>query len=133
MQSKWNLESGVINVERDETGEYQITTRDLVITKDELADTVDYVCLSTIHVDDYLSAAPGLIGLGDDIIDMPFTDVVALYYGNLYGYGTANYVVTLYTRDFSENVSDRPGMLRWPICLILTGIYVSKGFLTDDF
>lgn len=113
MQSKWNLESGVINVERDETGEYQITTRDLVITKDEQADTVDYVCLSTIHVDDYLSAAPGLIGLGDDIIDMPFTDVECIYNGNLFGNGTGNFIVNLSTKGFvteDGDVMDVPGI-----------------------
>jgi hypothetical protein len=43
---------------------------------------------------------------------MPFADVEGGYYGNLYGYGTANYMVTLNTRGFADDDSDTlPGMM----------------------
>ena len=113
MQSKWNLESGVINVVKEESGEYQITTRDLVITKDEIADTVEYVCISTIEVADYLCEAPARLGLKDDIIDMPFPDMDCIYNGDLFGNGTGNFIINLATKGFvteEGEMTDIPGI-----------------------
>lgn len=113
MQSRWTIESGVIDVVRGESGEYDITTRDFVITKDGQKDTVDYVCMSSLSIADYLYEAPSRLGVDEDIIDMPFTDVQCIYHGNLYGNGTGNFLVNLSTKGFvteEGEVNDIPGI-----------------------
>lgn len=110
-QSRYDIKSGALSVVRTSDGGYDIVSEDMVLTKNGVDIPVKYSFYGNLAIADYEVLAPTLVTVTDDIIDMPFADIVALYYGNLYGYGTANYVVTLYTRDFSENVSDRPGML----------------------
>lgn len=100
MQTQWNLSSGSIIVACDQEGQYTITTADLVIAKGDVSETVEYVCNSSIRISDYLTTAPEMTSSTDDIIDMPFTDVDCVYYGDLFGYGTGNFVVTMSTKGF---------------------------------
>ena len=113
MQSKWDLKSGSVNVAKDESGEYRITTTELVIAKDEVTDTVEYVCYSSIKVDDYMTAAPAMLSTDDDIIDMPFPFFECIYNGDLFGNGTGNFIVNMSTKGFvtqDGNVMDIPGI-----------------------
>lgn len=110
-QSRYDIKSGAINVVRTPDGGYDIVTEDFIITKGGKDYIVNYAFYGDIEFNDYDLVAPTLITVKDDIIDMPFVDVVGLYYGNLYGYGTANYVITLYTQGFDESTVDQPGIL----------------------
>ena len=113
VQSKWMLKSGSVNIVKDEDGEYQITTDELVVEKDGVAETVEYVCYSSIMVTDYLTAAPAMVSTSDDIIDMPFPDVECIYNGDLYGNGTGNFIVNMSTKGFvteDGDVMDVPGI-----------------------
>ena len=113
MQSRWDIKAGSVNVARDENGEYQITTNELVIAKDELVDTVEYVCYSSIKVDDYMTAAPAMLSTSDDIIDMPFPDFECIYNGDLFGNGAGNFIVNMSTKGFvtpDGEVMDIPGI-----------------------
>lgn len=113
MQSKWDIESGNVSVKRNDAGEYQIVTTDLVISKGEQTDTVDYVCYSNIEVADYEVAAPALLSTRDDIIDMPFPRLDCIYHGNLYGSNTGNFLVNLSTKGFvneAGEMADIPGI-----------------------
>ena len=110
-QSRYAIRSGAINVVRTPDGGYDIVSEDMIITKDGKEYPVNYSFYGDLRIEDFADVAPALVTVKDDIIDMPYTDIVGLYYGNLYGYGTANYVLTLYTKDFSESTVDKPGML----------------------
>lgn len=116
-QSKWSLKSGSISVSRDETGEYDIKTKDLVIFKGDQIDTVEYVCFSKIQITDYLTAAPSLITTTDDIVNMPFPRLDCVYNGDLYGNGAGCFVVNLSTKGFLakndegvDEITDIPGV-----------------------
>lgn len=113
MQSRWDIVSGTVDVARDEAGEYSITTNEFVIAKDELRDTVEYVCYSAIKVADYLTEAPALVSTSDDLIDMPFHDVECIYNGDLFENGTGNFIVNMSTKGFvteDGDVMDIPGI-----------------------
>lgn len=110
-QYTYEIESGALDIVRTPDGGYDIVTDNMVISKDGEQYQVSYSFYGDIVIEDYDEIAPTLVTVKDDIVDMPFTDVVGLYYGNLYGYGTANYVVTLYTKGFDESTSDESGLL----------------------
>jgi hypothetical protein len=110
-QSRYEIKSGSINVVRTPEGGYDIVTEDFVLKKNGVEYPVSYSFRGDLLLEDYDVVAPRLITIEDDVIDMPFTDLIGLYYGNLYGYGTANYVMTLYTQGFDETTSDSPGLL----------------------
>ena len=113
MQSRWDIVSGTVNIARDEAGDYSITTNEFVIAKDELRDTVEYVCYSSLKVADYMTEAPALLSTTDDIINMPFPDVQCIYNGNLFENGTGNFVINMSTKGFvNENgeMTDIPGI-----------------------
>jgi hypothetical protein len=110
-QSRYEIRSGSIDVVRTPDGGYDIVTEDFVIAKDGVEQEVSYSFYGDIKFEDYNSVAPTMVTINDDIVDMPFPSLVALYYGNLYGYGTANYVLTLYTENFDESTTDSPGIL----------------------
>lgn len=117
-QSKWALESGTINIARDGSL-YKIETDDLVVSKAEAVDTVAYVFHSELKISDYMLAAPGLVSPDDDIVDMPFTDVDCVYYGDLYGNGTGNFLVTMSTKGLMEDTTGG-----------LPGIYICLNFFS---
>ena len=113
VQSKWSLKSGSFEVKVAEDGTYEVVSKDLIIVKDGVEATLDYVCTSSIEVADYLTTAPALVGSSSDIIDMPFTDVECVYNGDLFGYGTGNFLISLCTKGFvteSGEVSDAAGI-----------------------
>ena len=111
-QSKWALKSGNVSVSRGQDGDYQIVTSDLVITKGEMADTVEYVFNSPLVMLDYLTEAPAMVGADDDIIDVPFTDLECIYNGDLFGYGTGNFIINMHTKGFlvDGEVMEVPGI-----------------------
>lgn len=116
-QSKWNIKSGSISIEKAEGGKYNIITKDLVIGKGKEEEKVDYACSSTIVVDDYSTKIPYMLGTSDDIINVPFPYLNCVYYGNLYGNGTGNFVVNMATKGFIvvndegvEEMTDMPGI-----------------------
>lgn len=107
-QSKWALKSGSVSVTKD-----GVVTRDFVIEKDGVADTVDYVCMSPVVISDYMEVAPGMVSLEDDIIDMPFHKVDCIYNGDLFGNGTGNFLVSMITKGLVTDegeVTDAPGI-----------------------
>lgn len=112
VQSKWSIESGSISFRRTETGKYEIIADELVIAKTDLRDTVSYECNTYLKIANYLESAAGMITQEDDIIDLPFADVTCDYYGNMYGYGTGNFVITMSTKDLLNDVTGNfPGVL----------------------
>ena len=110
-QSRYQIKSGAVSVVRTPDGGYDIVSEDMVLSKNGTDYAVNYSFYGDLKIEDYNVLAPTLVTVKDDIIDMPFVDMIGIYYGNLYGYGTANYVLTLYTQDFSEETVDKPGML----------------------
>lgn len=127
-QVKWNLKSGVVTVAKDDKGVYSLVAKDFAIEKNGQVDTLDYVCTSTLEMGDYMELAPSLISGDDDIINMPFTHLMCTYYGDLYGNGTGNFLVSMATKGFievdengTENMTDVPG------------IYVTMNFFSRLF
>lgn len=118
-QSKWEIKSGSVSVSADEEGEYQVTTKDMIISKGAVTDTVEYVFSSPLKVSDYMLMAPAMLSPEDDIIDMPFPDVECVYNGDLFGYGTGNFITTLYTKGFKDYILEEDGEEVPGICLIL--------------
>lgn len=113
MATKWTLKSGSVSVTCDEEGgEYSIVTKDLVICKGEAADTVEYTFCAPLTVADYMVVAPSMTSADDDIIDMPFADVECVYNGDLFGYGTGNFIVNMSTKGFvvDGEMMDMPGI-----------------------
>ena len=102
-QYHYNLVSGAFIVEYDEEGGYEMTTKDLVIENAGEKINVEYSYKGLIKFDEWSKVAVTLQTIKDDIINMPFTDVSAAYYGNLFGYGTGNYVINLSTYGFMED------------------------------
>ena len=112
IQSRYDIKSGSITIGASQTGGYDIYTNDLIISKAGQDYSVRYSYNGEIVLEDYKLVAPTLVGLKDDVVDMPFADVEGGYYGNLYGYGTANYMVTLNTRGFADDDTNTlPGMM----------------------
>ena len=94
-QSKYSIKSGSFVVATSTTGGYDIYTKDLVIVKGKEEINVSYSYNGDILLDDYRVVAPSQVGLKENVIDMPFYESAGGYYGNIYGYGTANYMITL--------------------------------------
>lgn len=112
MQSRYDLVSGTITVGTSQTGGYDIYTTDLKIAKAGEEHDVRYSYNGDILLEDYKLIAPSQVGLKEDVVDMPYADADGGYYGNIYGYGTANYMITLSTRGFSDDDSNTlPGMM----------------------
>ena len=112
MQSRYTLKSGTFVVAASSAGGYDIYTNDLVIVKGDEVINVKYSYAGDILLEDYKLVAPSYVGLKEDVIDMPFYEAEGGYYGNLYGYGTANYMITLSTKGFSDDESNTlPGMM----------------------
>ena len=112
VQSKYEIKSGSITVGASQSGGYDLYTTDLVISKAGQDYSVRYSYNGDILLEDYMLVAPSQVGLKEDVVDMPFADAEGGYYGNLYGYGTANYMITLNTRGFADDDSNTlPGMM----------------------
>ena len=102
-QVQYSLVSGNVNVSKDSKGEYKIETNDLVLKKGNDEVITDYSYYGTLKIDEWSKVAAQIQDLKSDIVDMPFPYVSAVYYGNLFGYGTGNYVVTLATDGFMDD------------------------------
>ena len=112
LQSRYGIKSGKIHVATSSTGGYSIYTEDLQIVKGSEELVVNYSYDGTILLDDYKRIAPSQVGLDEDVIDMPFYEVNGGYYGNIYGYGSANYMITMSTKGFSDDDTNTlPGMM----------------------
>ena len=101
-QYHYELVGGTIDVGRNLDGGYDIIT-DLVIAKGSEQFSVKYSYNGNIKFEDWNRVAASLQTIKDDIIDIPFADVTADYYGNLFGYDTGNYVISLSTAGFMED------------------------------
>jgi hypothetical protein len=111
-QYHYDLVSGNVVVGRNSEGTYDIYTENLVIAKGSEQFEVQYSYSGSIYFDDWKNVAVTLQGIKDDIIDMPFDDVSGAYYGNLFGYGTGNYVINLSTAGFiQDETGNLPGVL----------------------
>jgi hypothetical protein len=112
VQSKYEIKSGSVTIGASQSGGYDLYTTDLVISKGGQDYSVRYSYNGDILLEDYMLVAPSQVGLKEDVVDMPFADAEGGYYGNLYGYGTANYMITLNTRGFADDDSNTlPGMM----------------------
>ena len=112
LQSRYSLKSGSFEVSASAAGGYDIYTNDLVIVKGKEEINVKYSYNGDILLEDYKIVAPSQVGLKEDVVDMPFYEAEGGYYGNLYGYGSANYMITLSTKGFSDDETNTlPGMM----------------------
>lgn len=112
LQSRYEIKSGSVTIGNSQTGGYDVYTTDLVIAKSGEEYAVRYSYNGEILLEDYKLVAPTQVGLKEDVVDMPYADAEGGYYGNLYGYGTANYMITLSTRGFSDDDTNTiPGMM----------------------
>ena len=111
IQYHYDLVSGAFVVGRNSQGGYDIYTEELIIAKGSELYSVQYSYNGNIMLDDWNKIAASLQTIKDDIIDIPFTDVSAAYYGNLFGYGTGNYVLSFSTAGFMEDETGKvPGV-----------------------
>ena len=104
MQYHYDLVSGSFVVGRNSEGAYDILTENLVIAKGSEQYSVKYSYNGNIMFEDWNKVAASLQTIEDDIIDIPFTEVSAVYYGNIFGYeDTGNYVLNFSTAGFMED------------------------------
>lgn len=103
IQYHYELVSGSIVVGRNNEGGHDIITEGLVIANGSEQYEVQYSYNGNILFEDWNKVAASLQTIKDDIVDIPFTDVSAVYYGNLFGYGTGNYVINLSTSGFMDD------------------------------
>lgn len=112
IQYHYTLVSGSLTVRYNSEGGYDLLTNDLIIAKGEEQYEVTYSYSGPIKLDDWKVVAAGLQSIDDDIINMPFSVVDAAYYGNLFGYGTANYVISMSTEGFVDDETGTvPGVM----------------------
>ena len=112
VQYQYDLVSGTVNVSRSDDGGYEISTSSLVVENAGNQYSVQYSYSGNIKFDEWSKVAVSLQSVKDDIVNMPFTEVSGVYYGNLFGYGTGNYVVTLSTDGFMDDDSGTlPGVM----------------------
>lgn len=102
-QLQFTLESGSVTVSKNAKGEYDLETKDLVIKRGGEVHEAYYSYTGALKIDEWSKVAAQIQDLKSDIVDMPFPYVSPVYYGNLFGYGTGNYVVTLATDGFMED------------------------------
>ncbi|MBR5104456.1 MAG: hypothetical protein IKV05_07210 [Bacteroidales bacterium] len=110
-QYRYELLSGSVIVGRNTEGGYDIMTEDLIIARGKEQIPAQYSYNGNLLFDDWKNIAATLQTIKDDIIDIPFTDVSAVYYGNLFEMGTGNYVIGLSTAGFMEDQTGKvPGV-----------------------
>ncbi|MBR5141594.1 MAG: hypothetical protein IKW55_03855 [Bacteroidales bacterium] len=112
IQYHYDIKSGSLIIARNSEGTYDISTKDLILTKDGVDYQVEYNYSGNVKLDDWKYVSVTLLEVDDDLVDVPFDAISAVYYGNLFGYGTANYVVSLYTAGFLEDETGTlPGVM----------------------
>jgi hypothetical protein len=108
---QYNFLSGSVKVSSKPDGTYDIITQDLKIKRGEEVHDVQYSYSGPIKLDEWSKIAANIQDITSDIVDMPFTEVSAVYYGNLFGYGTGNYVITFATDGFmADETGTVPGV-----------------------
>ena len=103
IQYTYTLESGSFSITRNAQGTYDMVTEDLVIRRGNESVDAFYSYSGDIALSEWSKVAAEIQDLKSDVVDMPFPYVSPVYYGNLFGYGTGNYVVTLATDGFMED------------------------------
>ena len=103
IQYTYTFESGSINVSRNAQGSYDVVTENVVLKRGKDLIESYYAYSGDIALSEWSKVAAEIQDLKSDIVDMPFPYVSPVYYGNLFGYGTGNYVVTLATDGFMED------------------------------
>ncbi|MBR5568961.1 MAG: hypothetical protein IKW27_09505 [Bacteroidales bacterium] len=112
IQYHYTIKSGSVVISRNTEGTYDLSTKDLVISSKGVDYNVEYTYSGNIKLDDWKHVSVNLIGIADDLIDVPFDEISAVYYGNLFGYGTGNYVISLCTADFlDDETGTLPGVM----------------------
>ena len=110
-QYKFSFVSGSVNVTRKTDGTYDIMTQNLKMQKGNEVYDVQYSYTGDLKFEEWSKVAADSQDIKADIVNMPFTDVSAVYYGNLFGYGTGNYVVTFATDGFmADETGTVPGV-----------------------
>jgi len=99
-QYHYSLVSGSVNVMKTSSGDYDIITKDLKVERAGEVFDAQYSYSGPLKMDEWSKIAADIQGIDSDIINMPFTDIDAVYYGNLFGYGTGNYVINFSTDGF---------------------------------
>lgn len=111
VQYHYSIASGKIRVSRTAEGGYDILTEGLKLQKGEDMFDVQYAYTGSIKLDEWSKVAADIQGLTSDIVNMPFTNLDAVYYGNLFGYGTGNYVINFSTDGFmADDTGTVPGV-----------------------
>ena len=111
VQYQYTFESGSITISRNSQGTYDVETTDMVIARGNELHEVYYSYSGEMKFDEWSKVAAEIQDMKSDVIDMPFTYVSPVYYGNMFGYGTGNYVVALATDGFMEDESGTvPGL-----------------------
>ena len=103
IQYQYTFESGKFKLSINSEGAYVLETEDLVLGRGKESYDAYYSYTGPIHFSEWSKVAAEIQDIKADIVDMPFTDVDAAYYGNLFGYGTGNYVISLSTDGFMED------------------------------
>ena len=111
-QYTFSIVSGSVSVKRNiEAGGYDLVTQDLKITNGTEIYEVQYSYTGSFAFEEWSKIAAESQGISSDIVDMPFTDVSGVYYGNLFGEGTGNYIIQLSTDGFMEDETGKvPGV-----------------------
>lgn len=112
IQYQYSLESGKIIVSINAAeGTYNVDTQDLILRKGSELYATEYHYTGNIKFAEWSMVAAEIQDMKADIVDMPFTVVDAAYYGNLFGYGTGNYVINLSTTGFMADETGKvPGI-----------------------
>ena len=99
-QYHYSFVSGSVSVTRKVDGTYDIMTKDLKVKNGDDVYDAQYSYSGSLKFDEWSKIAADIQGIGSDIVNMPFTVVDGVYYGNLFGYGTGNYVLNFSTDGF---------------------------------
>lgn len=115
--TKWDIKSGSVVITAENDGIYTIATENLLLKNESGEQEAGYICKSFRVLTDYYAMAPFNQSLNGDIVDMPFHYFDCKYYGNLYGNGTGNFLVSMATKGFvevdetgTENMTGVPGV-----------------------
>lgn len=102
-QYHYSILSGSVTVTLNGTGGYDLMTNDMVISYAGETYEVLYSYNGNIAFEEWSKVAVNQQGMNSDIIDIPFTDVVPTYFGDLFGYQTGNYVMNFTTDELSRD------------------------------
>lgn len=105
VQYQYSFDSGKISVLRNDDGTYDISTDALVLKRGKELKDAYYMYSGPLVLAEWTKVAAQMQDLKTDIVDIPFTYSNPVYYGDLFGSGTGNYVISLATEGFMEDES----------------------------